>query len=148
MLCIDNLSFYNPRGMIRAFNFLSAVLVTLTCAVPCCAAEDITETPTTEADVQPEMSREQWRQRVQEAKRRAVEAALERRTHPDRYAPPPEDAEQVASERVLNDDSLQRGDIVSTKKGLFVFRGRSNREHREDDFLALPREAGQTSRVR
>lgn len=123
----------------RTFNFLAAVLMTLSCFVPHCAAQDITGTPTVEADVQPEISREQWRQRVQEAKRRAAEAAVERRTHPGRYALPPEDPEVVATESVLNDDSLHRGDIVSTKKGLFVFRGRGDREHREDDFLALPR---------
>jgi hypothetical protein len=41
-------------------------------------------------------------------------------------------------ERALNDDSLRQGDIVSTNKGLFVFRGRSDHEHRESDFIPLP----------
>jgi len=48
------------------------------------------------------------------------------------------DQEQIASERVLNDGSLEPGDIVSTNKGLFVFKGRSDQERRESDFIALP----------
>ena len=44
----------------------------------------------------------------------------------------------MASELVLNDDSLQLGDIVSTNKGLFVFKGQSDQERRESDFVALP----------
>jgi hypothetical protein len=48
------------------------------------------------------------------------------------------DEERMATERVLNDDSPQRGDIVSTNKGLFVFRGRSDQERHESDFIALP----------
>jgi hypothetical protein len=48
------------------------------------------------------------------------------------------DEERMATERVLNDDSPQRGDIVSTNKGLFVFRGRSDQEWLESDFIALP----------
>lgn len=87
----------------------------------------------------PQLSRDAWRQRVQEAKRRAREIAIDRRNHPELYLPPPPpDPEIEATERVLNDDSLQRGDIVSTKKGLFVFRGRVDQQRRDDDFVRIP----------
>src|SRR5258708_34111807 len=73
--------------------------------------------------VAPEIGRDQWRERVAEAKRRARQIAVEQRRRPRFDAAPSVDEERIASERVLNDDSLQPGDIVSTNKGLFVFRG-------------------------
>ncbi len=85
----------------------------------------------------PEPSREEWRQRVEEARRRAKDVARERREHPELYVPIPEDPEIVASERVLNDESLQRGDIVTTKKGTFVYQGRSDQPRREGDFVPI-----------
>lgn len=42
-----------------------------------------------------------------------------------------------ATERVLTDSSLQFGDIVSTSDGLFVFRGRDDRDRSRDDFVPL-----------
>jgi hypothetical protein len=84
------------------------------------------------------MSRQQWLQRVQEAERRAKEAAVEHRLHPERYAPYPEDKARIAGERVLNDGSLQPGDIVSTDKGLFVFRGSADQPPKREDFVPLP----------
>jgi hypothetical protein len=91
-----------------------------------------------EDDAPLDMSREQWRERVAEAKRRARQFALERRGRPTFENPSIADEERMASERVLNDDSLQRGDIVSTNKGLFVYKGQSDQERRESDFVALP----------
>ena len=35
----------------------------------------------------------------------------------------PPDAERIASELAMNDSLLQRGDIVVTDRGFFVFRG-------------------------
>lgn len=103
------------------------------------AAESAPESQTVEQEVQPEISREEWRERVQAAKQRARETAIERRRHPERFAPPPpEDPALVASERVLGDDSLQPGDIVSTNKGLFVFRGsKADQPRSNEDFLPL-----------
>jgi hypothetical protein len=92
-----------------------------------------------EADQAPEVSRDEWRQRVQDAKRRAREVAIDRRSHPELYVVPlPTDPEIEATERVLNDDSLKRGDIVSTKNGLFVFRGRVDQQRRDGDFVKIP----------
>jgi hypothetical protein len=42
-----------------------------------------------------------------------------------------------ALERVLNDESLQSGDIVSTNKGLFVFRGNPDHERRDTVLIAV-----------
>ncbi|MBR0715872.1 hypothetical protein [Bradyrhizobium liaoningense] len=86
---------------------------------------------------EPEPSRQDWRQRIDDARRRAKEVSRERREHPELYKPIPEDPEKVASERVLNDESLQRGDIVATKKGMFVYQGRSDQPRRDQDFLPV-----------
>ena len=88
---------------------------------------------------QPEMSREQWIAHVQEARRKAKEAAAERRKNFVPEVPSRADEERRASERVLTDDSLQQGDIVSTDRGLFLFKGQPDRERRDADFVPLAR---------
>ncbi|WP_245477234.1 hypothetical protein [Bradyrhizobium guangzhouense] len=90
----------------------------------------------------PEPTRDQWRQRIDEARQRAKEASRERREHPELYKPVPEDPDLVATERLLNDDSLQRGDIVTTKKGMFVYQGRSDQPRREQDFVPVAPKPG------
>lgn len=86
---------------------------------------------------QPELTRDEWRQRIEDARRRAKEVARERREHPELYMPVPEDPEIVATERALNDESLQRGDIIATKKGMFIYQGRSDQPRREQDFVPI-----------
>ncbi|MBB4396224.1 hypothetical protein [Bradyrhizobium sp. ERR14] len=86
---------------------------------------------------EPEVSRDEWRQRIEDARRRAKEASRERREHPELYKPIPEDPDLVATERLLRDDSLQRGDIVTTKKGMFVYQGRSDQPRRDQDFVPV-----------
>jgi hypothetical protein len=85
-----------------------------------------------------DMSRDQWRERVAEARRRARQSALEHRGRPTFDPHSIAEEARMVSERVLNDDSLQRGDIVSTNKGLFIFKGQSDQDRRESDFVALP----------
>ena len=86
---------------------------------------------------EPEVSRDEWRQRIEEARRRAKDVSRERREHPELYKPIPEDPDLVATERLLRDDSLQRGDIVTTKKGMFVYQGRSDQPRRDQDFVPV-----------
>lgn len=86
---------------------------------------------------EPEVSRDEWRQRIEEARRRAREVSRERRENPELYKPIPEDPDRVATERLLRDDSLQRGDIVATKKGMFVYQGRSDQPRRDQDFVPV-----------
>ncbi|WP_245475006.1 hypothetical protein [Bradyrhizobium sp. Leo121] len=108
----------------------------LGCASLSRAQEDVAASATGD-DAQPEISRNAWRQRIEDAKRRARDVARERREHPELYMPIPEDPDLIATERVLNDESLQTGDIVSTNKGLFVFRGRIDQPRRQEDFVPL-----------
>jgi len=86
---------------------------------------------------EPEVSRDEWRQRIEDARRRAREVSRERREHPELYKPIPEDPDLVATERLLNDESLQRGDIVATKRGMFVYQGRSDQPRRDQDFVPV-----------
>lgn len=86
---------------------------------------------------EPEVTRDEWRQRIEDARRRAKEVSRERREHPELYKPIPEDPDLVATERLLNDDRLQRGDIVTTKKGMFVYQGRSDQPRRDQDFVPI-----------
>ena len=86
---------------------------------------------------EPEPTRDQWRQRIDEARQRAKEASRERREHPELYKPVPEDPDLVATERILNDDSLQRGDIVTTKKGMFMYQGRTDQSRSKQDFVPV-----------
>lgn len=86
---------------------------------------------------EPEPSRDQWRQRIDDARQRAKEASRERREHPELYKPVPEDPDLVATERILNDESLQRGDIVTTKKGMFVYQGQTDQPRRKQDFVPV-----------
>ena len=102
-----------------------------------CLAQDATSPPAAEDGVPLDMSREQWRERVAEAKHRARRLALENRGRLTLIPPSAAEEERIASERVLNDESLQWGDIVSTNKGLYVFKGRADRERSDSDFIAL-----------
>ena len=88
---------------------------------------------------QSEISREQWIAHVQETRRKLQGAAAERRKNFVPEVPSRADEERRASERVLSDDSLQQGDIVSTDRGLFVFRGQPDRERSSADFVPLAR---------
>jgi hypothetical protein len=99
-------------------------------------AQDAISTAAPEDDAPLNMGRDQWRERV--AKRRARQFTLGHRGRPVFDTPSKADEERIATERVLNDDSLQRGDIVSTNKGLFVFKGQSDQERHESDFVPLP----------
>jgi hypothetical protein len=101
------------------------------------AQDRMGETIAQEDDAPLDMSRDQWRERVGAAKRRAQRFALEQRGRATFYASPLADEERLASDRVLDDDSLQFGDIVSTNKGLFIFKGRPDRERSNSDFVPL-----------
>jgi hypothetical protein len=82
------------------------------------------------------MSREQWRARIQNSRERAEIVRRERRT----FIPPPPTSEELAeeaSQRVLEDDSLRPGDVVSTNRGLFRYQGPPDRERRPDDFVRI-----------
>jgi len=83
-----------------------------------------------------QMSREQWRTRVQSSRERAETIRRERRTFTPQ-PPTPEEVAEEASRRVLEDDSLRPGDVVSTNRGFFRFQGPPDREPRPDDFVRI-----------
>jgi hypothetical protein len=104
-----------------------------------CRAQDVQDqsgNPIME-DGSTEVSREQWRERVEEAKRRSKQFSVERGASPQISGSTVEEEERAASERILNDDSLRSGDIISTNKGLFVYTGRPNQERYPSDFVPL-----------
>ena len=83
------------------------------------------------------LTREQWQQRVEAARRRSEDFVANARTQAP--PPPPSDPlETEAADRVVNDPTLRHGDIVSTGRGFFVFIGRDE-EHQSSDFLAVPK---------
>jgi hypothetical protein len=49
----------------------------------------------------------------------------------------PDPPEKIATQRVLNDDTLQPGEIVSTDKGLLLFRGRSAPDGQTAEFAPI-----------
>jgi hypothetical protein len=80
------------------------------------------------------VTREQWQQRVENARRRSEEFVANARTKA--ATPPPSEKEeaQAADQRAMNDPSLQHGDIIATDRGCVVFVGRDE-EHQPNDFL-------------
>src|SRR5258705_10522052 len=81
------------------------------------------------------LTRGQWQQRVQDARRRSEEFVANARTK--RADPPPSDKEdtETVGRRAMHDPSLQRGDIITTSQGFFVFVGRDSEGRQPGDFL-------------
>ena len=111
--------------MKRSFLFIATVSLTAGLSIGCCAQERATADTT-------QMSREEWQAHVKASRERL---GLMRRERKSLVAPPPTQDEiaEAASKRVLEDD-LRAGDIVSTKAGLFRFRGSPDRERKPEDF--------------
>ncbi|WJR81399.1 hypothetical protein [Bradyrhizobium sp. NP1] len=82
------------------------------------------------------LTREQWQQRVEKARRQSEEFVANMCAQP---AVPlaPEEKEKEAADRAINDPTLQHGDIVITNKGFVVFTGRSE-QHEPGDFQQAP----------
>jgi hypothetical protein len=90
--------------------------------------------PSSESFADSKLTREQWLQRVENARRRSEEFVANARVEPT--DPLSRDLQQrEASERAMNDPTLQPGDIVSTDRGLVVFIGRDE-ERKPGDFRA------------
>lgn len=108
------------------------------------AGDAVPASPSVEAqanDVAPSadslVSREDWKRRIDEARMRAEQARRDWRLNAPLRSFAPDPPEKVATERVLGDDTLQPGDIVSTDKGLFLFRGRSGADGQTADFVPI-----------
>ena len=84
----------------------------------------------------PEVSGEAWRAQIQASRERADLIRRDRRSFVP-PAPTPAEVAAEASRQVLEDDSLLPGDIVSTSRGLFQFRGVVGGERTRDDFVRI-----------
>ena len=83
-----------------------------------------------------QISRQQWQAQIKAARERSETMRRERRF----FVPPPPTPEEVAEEasrRVLEDDSLQPGDVISTSHGPFRFQGTPERERTSGDFVRI-----------
>ena len=114
--------------MSRSFLFIATVSLTASLSIGCYAQESATVGTT-------QMSSEEWQAHVKASRERLD---LMRREGKSFVAPPPSQDEiaEAASRRVLN-DSLVPGDIVSTTRGLFRFKGSPDRERKPEDFERL-----------
>lgn len=111
--------------MHRSILVVATVSLMASPSIGCYAQESATADTT-------QMSREEWQAHVKASRERLE---LMRRERQGLIAPPPtpDEIAEAASKRVLEDD-LRPGDIVSTKAGLFRFRGSSDRERTSADF--------------
>lgn len=129
--------------MIRALTYYGAIVVAVAAAQIWSGqgqAADEVDPATTSAVVDPPpspdslISRKDWKRRIEDARIRAEQARREWQQHP----PAPEPPEKIATQRVLTDDTLRPGDMVSTDKGLFLYRGKSGTDGQATDFVAIP----------
>jgi hypothetical protein len=75
----------------------------------------------------------------------AVAAPAQEHGRIKRKPPTNLEADRVASEMVMNDSLLQRGDIVATDRGFFVFRGLAA-DGFSNDFAPIPNPLPATKR--
>jgi hypothetical protein len=81
--------------------------------------------------------RQSWQEHVRQEERRVQELASQRRLSRLQDIEPLSDGNRLASERALNDITLERGDIVMTDMGAFVFKGQTQAERTFGDFVPL-----------
>ena len=84
-----------------------------------------------------EITSDQWQQRVQDARRRSEQFVANARTQVLEPLSTDKEEAEASDQRAMNDPSLQRGDIISTSKGFFVFVGRDSNGRHASDFLPL-----------
>jgi hypothetical protein len=82
------------------------------------------------------MSRDEWRAQVQASRARAEAMRHEHR----RFVAQQPTMEEIAernSRRVLEDESLLPGDIISTNRGLYQFQGSPDGDRKPGDFVRI-----------
>jgi len=83
-----------------------------------------------------QLSRDEWQAQVKASWDRLDAMRREHRRFAPR-TPTPEERAEEASRRILEDESLMPGDVVSTNHGLFRFEGSPERERRPEDFVRI-----------
>ena len=89
---------------------------------------------------------QQWRQRVEDARRRSEAFVAQARSHTIDSIQSDQENVELTDQLAMNDPSLRPGDIVSTSHGLLVFIGRDGAERRPNDFERIPQAQVQWSR--
>jgi hypothetical protein len=91
-----------------------------------------------ESDASPDfaLTREQWQQRLEDARRRSEDFVAGARARTSAPADP-DQPDTEATERAMNDPTLQHGDVIATSRGFLVFIGKDE-ERRPDHFRSAP----------
>ncbi|MBY0383497.1 MAG: hypothetical protein K2W78_16510 [Xanthobacteraceae bacterium] len=88
-------------------------------------------------------TRQAWQTRLEESRKRSQEFVARARIAPIEPLDTAKEQALAQDQLVVNDESLQRGDIISTTKGLFMFNGTSGPTRQPSDFVPIAR--GQTN---
>jgi hypothetical protein len=88
------------------------------------------------------LSREDWIARVEAARQRIEQMRREHKSFVPVEEQPVDEAED-ASKRVLGDETLRTGDVVTTAQGFFRFTGQHGADRNPADFVPLGRQNGQ-----
>jgi hypothetical protein len=83
-----------------------------------------------------QISREEWQGQVKASRERLDTMRREHKRFAP-LAPTAEELTEAASRRILKDESLMPGDVVSTNQGLFRFIGPRDGERRPEDFVRI-----------
>ncbi|MGY0575856.1 hypothetical protein ACTGJ9_036460 [Bradyrhizobium sp. RDM12] len=97
------------------------------------------EAPANDLALSPDslIPREDWKRRIEDARKRAERARRDWQHNAPLRLFAPDPPEKIATQRVLGGDTLQSGDIVSTDKGFFLFRGRSGADGQTPDLVPI-----------
>jgi hypothetical protein len=94
---------------------------------------------------EPRLSREHWLADVEAARQRIERMRREGKSFVPAGASADEEVEDM-SRRALEDESLRAGDVISTSRGLFRYKGSSGNRRRPDDFVPVDEPASPSRR--
>jgi hypothetical protein len=130
---------YSSGGSpVRVVSIVVIVCQLVTVGDYACAEDLESDSAASKSQQEVTSNRQAWQEYVRDEKRRIQELAAQRR--PSGFQDPVASVygqDRWASERALNDITLERGDIVVTDRGAFVFKGRPLVERAPSDFEAL-----------
>ena len=96
------------------------------------------EAPQMLDDADANLTKQQWQQRLQDARARSEEFVAKARMGTSEPIQSGEEDAKAADQRAMSDPTLRPGDIISTSNGWLVFVGRDESKRRPSDFLPAP----------
>jgi len=99
------------------------------------ARSSLQDNPVRESPISTEWTPQSWQQHVASERWRIRNEALLRSPKP--LWPTVEEQARRASEQAFSDSTLERGDIIKTAKGFFIFKGQKSEQRLPDDFEAI-----------